>query len=250
MTASTSQLIEALQNELNKRADEKTREWFTDYLKGVIEYRGVKTPFIGDIVGQWVDEHGIRKLPLNEQLDIAYALLAEKVAEDKFACAILLQKYLLKQTPALEIVARTQTAFESGHIWDWSTNDWYCVRVLGPLVVAGDKQVLRKIASWKSAQNIWQRRSAIIPFRAAAKLSRDHELITGVVKTLVHDRERFVQTGIGWLISDKSKYFPDFAAGLVEQHFDLLSREVIDRHTKYLPNHQQYKARKRQRSTN
>jgi 3-methyladenine DNA glycosylase AlkD len=182
---------------------------------------------------------------LTERLDIAFALLAEKLAEEKFAAAILIQKYLLKETPAMEIVARTQVAFESGHIWDLSTNDWYSVRVLGPLVSGGDKHVLRKIASWKTSKSLWQRRSSIIPFRATAKLDRDHELIAKVIATLVHDRERFVQTGIGWLLADQSRHFPDFVEGLVEQYFDLLSTEVIDRHTKYLPMHQQYKSRKR-----
>lgn len=249
MKKSIKQLILALQSELNNRADEETREWYTNYLKGVIQYHGVKTPLIGDILNVWLESHGVLELPLSDNLDIAFALLAEKVAEEKFACAILLQKHLLKQAPAMEIIERSQSAFEAGHIWDWSTNDWYCVRVLGPLVAAGDKQVLRTIASWKSAKNLWQRRSAVIPFRATAKLSRDHELVARVIATLVHDRERFVQTGIGWLIADTSKHFPDFAAGLVEQHFDLLSREVIDRHTKYLPKHQQYKTLKRQGSS-
>lgn len=241
----TDQLILELQRELNDRADEKTREWFTNYLKGVIEYRGVKTPLIGDALKQWLDSCGVLQLPINNKLDVAYALLAEKVAEEKFACAIFIQKYLLKHVPAMELVARTQSSFEAGHIWDWSTNDWYCVRVLNPLVAAGDKQVLKKIASWKSAKNLWQRRSSIIPFRSTAKLDRDHGLISTIIQKLVHDRERFVQTGIGWLIADKSRHFPEFAAELVEQHFELLSTEVIDRHTKYLPKHRQYKVLKR-----
>jgi 3-methyladenine DNA glycosylase AlkD len=245
MQKSVQKLIKKLQCELDNRADEKTREWFTNYLKGVVEYRGVKTPQISGAVKQWVDHNGILELPLNEKLEIAFALLAERVAEEKFACAIFIQKYLIKHAPAMELLSRTQSAFESGHIWDWSTNDWYSVRVLGPLVAAGDKQVLKKIAGWKSGKSLWQRRSSIIPFRATAKIDRDHDLISSVVEKLVHDSERFVQTGVGWLIADKSRHFPDFAAQLIEQHFDFLSTEVIDRHTKYLPKHRQYKALKR-----
>ena len=47
------------------------------------------------------------------------------------------------------------------------------------------------------------------------------------------------------MISDLSKAHPDKAALLVEQHFHDLSAEVIRRHTKYLPQHGTYKARKR-----
>ena len=72
-----------------------------------------------------------------------------------------------------------------------------------------------------------------------------HDLIEATIATLVEERERFIQTGIGWVVSDLSKVHPEIAGALVERHFDDLSAEVIRRHTKYLPDHAEYRARKR-----
>ena len=62
---------------------------------------------------------------------------------------------------------------------------------------------------------------------------------------LVNEKERFIQTGIGWVISDLSKSFPGLAEAMVDRHFDDLSTEVIRRHTKRLPKHRTYGERKR-----
>ena len=37
-------LINRLTNQLEQHSDVKTKQWFDNYLKGAIEYRGLKTP--------------------------------------------------------------------------------------------------------------------------------------------------------------------------------------------------------------
>ena len=72
-----------------------------------------------------------------------------------------------------------------------------------------------------------------------------HPLIEVTVSALVVERKRLIQTGIGWVVSDMAKVHPSVAAILVEWHFADLSTEVIRRHTRHLPDHEQYKMRKR-----
>lgn len=62
---------------------------------------------------------------------------------------------------------------------------------------------------------------------------------------LAKKRERFIRTGIGWVVSDLPKSHPGKAAALVEGHFNDLSAEVVRRHTRYLPGHEVYRTRKR-----
>ncbi|MDE2975254.1 MAG: DNA alkylation repair protein [Gemmatimonadota bacterium] len=84
--------------------------------------------------------------------------------------------------------------------------------------------------------------------RAGRAVVRDdsyHALIETTIAALVVEKERFVQTGIGWVVSDLSKSHPGKAAELVERHFDSLSAEVVRRHTRHLPEHAAYRARKR-----
>ena len=238
--------IDDLQERLEAAADPKTRDWFERYLKRAIAYRGLKTPLVAKIVAEWRSAHNLQKLSEDAQLDLCGRLMRQRHAEDKFAGTVYMQKYLLRRMEPDPILTLAEQLFAEGAIFDWSTNDWICVRVLGPLLARHGMEAAARIAGWHNAPNLWQRRSAIVPFRAVVREERYHPLIGATIATLVRERERFIQTGIGWVISDLSKCHPDEAAALVERHFDALSPEVIRRHTRYLADHGRYRSRKRE----
>ena len=117
--------------------------------------------------------------------------------------------------------------------------------MLSPLIRRGGSGVAERVAGWRVAGNLWRRRAAIVPFRAVVRDEAYHPLIEATIAALVGERERFTQTGIGWVVSDMSKSYPKKAAAIVERHFGDLSAEVVRRHTRFLPGHEGYKARKR-----
>ena len=148
---SKANLIQILKNELNQSSSAETKEWFENYLKGVIKYRGVKTPEVTKIVSKWAKEHKTSDLDFLEQLDLATALIHSEYAEDKFSGTIFIQKFILapvlkgskkdsKNKEALEasfLLEYFDTAiYQKGAFYDWSTNDWFVVRVLDPLLAA------------------------------------------------------------------------------------------------------------------
>lgn len=231
-----------LRHRLDAAADPATKAWFENYLKHAISYRGVKTPAVAKIVTEWRRAHDLGSLPDLDQLALARSLIEGRFAEDKFAGTLYIQKYLLKRTDPDRILDVAEELFIAGAFHDWSTTDWFSVRVLGPLIARHGEPVARRIAAWRGAENLWQRRSSIVPFRAVVREEAHHPAIAATIAALVTERERFIQTGIGWVISDLSKAHPEVAAALVERHFADLSREVIRRHTKYLPGHEGYKA--------
>ncbi|MYF77132.1 MAG: DNA alkylation repair protein [Acidobacteria bacterium] len=238
-------LVADLQERLDAASDPGTKAWFENYLKQVIEYRGVKTPVVARIVAEWRGEHGIGRLPDEDQLGVARCLIQESVAEEKFAGTLYMQKYLLRRLAPDRLLTVAEGLFAEGAFFDWSTSDWFSVRVLGPLLRQGGMGTAERIAGWRTAGNLWQRRAAIVPFRAVVGDASYHPLIAATIAALVGERERFVQTGIGWVVSDMAKSQPEVAAALVERHFEDLSAEVIRRHTRYLPDHEDYKERKR-----
>ena len=238
-------LITDLQGRLDAVADPGTKAWFENYLKQVIGYRGVKTPVVARIVAEWRGERGLGRLPDDDQLAVARSLIEERLAEDKFAGILYIQKYLLRRLQPDRLLAVAEELFAEGAFFDWSTSDWFSVRVLGPLIRRGGTGAAERIAGWRTADDLWQRRAAIVPFRAVVRDESYHPLIETTVAALVGERERFIQTGIGWVLSDLAKVHPGVAAALVERHFDDLSAEVIRRHTRYLPEHKRYKERKR-----
>ena len=238
-------LIADLQRRLDAVADPGTKAWFENYLKHVIGYRGVKTPVVTRIVAEWRSEHRLERLPDDDQLAMARSLIGESLAEDKFAGILYMQKYLVRRLQPDRLLAVAEGLFAEGAFFDWSTSDWFSVRVLGPLIRRGGNGAAERIAGWRTAADLWQRRAAIVPFRAVVRDESYHPLIETTVAALVAERERFIQTGIGWVLSDMARVHPGVAAAVVERHFDDLSPEVIRRHTRYLPDHERYKARKR-----
>ena len=244
MPVSTTAIAD-LQGRLAAVADAATKAWFENYLKHAIGYRGVKTPAVARIVAEWRRDHGLDRLPEDDQLGVARSLIGERLAEDKFAGILYLQKYLLRRLPPDRLLSLAEGLFAEGAFFDWSTSDWFSVRVLGPLIRRSGKGAAERIAGWRTAENLWQRRAAIVPFRAVVRDASYQPLIAATIAALVGERERFIQTGIGWVLSDMAKSHPDVAAALVERHFDDLSVEVIRRHTRYLPDHEDTKERKR-----
>ncbi|MXX56184.1 MAG: DNA alkylation repair protein [Gemmatimonadetes bacterium] len=244
-----SALIGDLQRRLDEVADPATKAWFENYLKQAISYRGVRTAAVAGIVAAWRSAHELHRLSNRDQLGLAAALIRQDHAEDKFAGTLYIQKYLLRRVDAEAILTTAEDLFARGAFFDWSTSDWFSVRVLGPLIKRHGSRAAERIAGWRGTTDLWQRRSSIVPFRAVVRQEAYHALIEGTIATLVKERERFIQTGIGWVISDLSKAHPTRAAALVERHFDDLSAEVIRRHTRHLPEHGDYKARRSAKAT-
>lgn len=243
--ATVSRYILDLQQRIDSVADVKTKEWFESYLKHSIQYRGVKTNEVSNIIISWRKEHCLLELSPIDQLSIATKLITQNYAEDKFAGIIYIQKFLLRKLESGVLLEAGEQLFSEEAFVDWSTTDWFCIRVLGPTIKRHGINEAKRLAGWRTSSNLWQRRASIVPFRSVVKDINFHHLIIQVIEDLCKEETRFIQTGIGWVICDLSKKFPDLATSLVETHFHDLSLEVIRRHTKYLPNHLEYIASKR-----
>ncbi len=241
----TPWLIADLQARLNRVARRETQDWFENYLKHAIRYRGVRSPDVACIVRSWRHDHDLQQLPAEEDLALAATLIRQDHAEDKFAGIYCLQKLLQRRVGVEALLETAEALFASGAFFDWSTTDWFCVRVLGPTLSQHGDAAAERIAGWSGNANMWNRRASIVPFRSVVKDPSFHPRIEATITALVGDQARFIQTGIGWVISDLSKSHPQVAEKLIERHFDDLAAEVIRRHTRHLPNHETYKARKR-----
>lgn len=202
---------------------------------------------VARIVAEWRGQRGLDRLSDEEQLGLARSLIEGDLAEDKFAGILYMQKHLARRLEPDRLLEVAEELFAAGAFFDWSTSDWFSVRVLGPLIRRGGHATAERIAGWRTADDLWQRRAAIVPFRAVLRDEAYHPLIESTIAELAGEDERFIQTGIGWVVSDMAKSHPDAAAALVERHFDDLSAEVIRRHTRHLPGHEGYRARKRGR---
>ncbi|MGB3691585.1 MAG: DNA alkylation repair protein [Spirulinaceae cyanobacterium] len=242
------ELVELLIQQLKENSDLKTKQWFDNYLKGAIEYRGIKTPQVTSLVKQWHSENKLYNYDPKEQLTLCSDLISSSFAEDKFAGTIYLQKFLLNKIDYKFLLAEFDLLFKQSYFFDWSTTDWFCHRVLDPIIIKNGINAAKTIAKWRYAENFWQRRASIVSFRHGSLNQDYHPLIEEVVNHLVKENERFIQTGIGWVLADMSKKYPLQVEALFRQYIDNLSKEVIDRHSKHLYCHQELKRLKRKSS--
>lgn len=243
-------LIKDLQSILSKNASLETKKWFENYLKGAIKYRGLKTPQVQKIVYLWRKKHSLQNLPTEKQLKIAASLLKEPYAEDKFAGMLYLQKYLLKKVALDELITLSSHLYDGGHIFDWSTADWYTVRVLQPLIREHERKAVLAITDWHKSTVLWKKRASVVALRECTREKSSIPQIKKQITVLLPTNERFIQTGIGWVISDLSKNFEKAASTIIEKHFSDLSLEVIKRHTKYMEKHRTYVSEKKRLNQN
>jgi 3-methyladenine DNA glycosylase AlkD len=236
-------LIERLQLRLKAHATDETREWWTKYLRGAASFRGVKMGNIRTAVHAWFEEEQLGEyLSVGQQKDLSLLLLEEDYSEDKLAGVLFLQEILLQEDKLdwRSELPRFARLFDRGYIRDWSICDWFCVKVLGPLVEQQGEPCARAVLEWRETDSVWQRRASVVTFANLASKGDQNfpgftEMVLDTCSHLLGSQERFVQTGVGWVLREFSRSDQSRVIGFVEANLDRFSREALKNATKYLP---------------
>ncbi len=223
--------IADLSARLAATGDAEKKAWWERYLKGEIEFFGVPMGEIRRTTKAWAVEHDLAGETLRTS---AFQLLRRPIAEEKLAGILLMQQLLLPhgEIDAARDLPVIATIFDDGHIAEWSTTDWLCVRVLGPLIARDGRPTAELLAGWTAAPGLWRRRAAAVSFVPVA--GRGDELFPGLVDlvidvcaALASDRQRFAQTGVGWVLRDLSDAAADRVNDFVTAHVATMSREAV-----------------------
>lgn len=209
--------VRSIQRALDARADPKTKAWWEKYLRGVIPFRGVPMAGIREVV-----------LAHRAGKPLALSLLRQRHAEDKIAGILMLQRLDLTREDLDDIAA----LFGKGHVADWSTCDWLCVKVLGPLIARHGRPVAEAIAAWRHSDNLWQRRASGVAFvnlarRGDANFPGFVSLVLEVCAATVQSPERFAQTGTGWVLRELSVAEPERVRAFLRKHREKFSAEGL-----------------------
>lgn len=149
--------------------------------------------------GAW-EEHGADALPRDERIELALRLFAEPFCEDKLAGVLALAERLLPELTVADIDALARP-FADGHVDDWNTRDWYCVKPLG--------------RSPSSTSRRGERASTRLHPAPARRLRGERP------------RPRPLrQTSVGWLLRELSKAEPEAVAAFLDEHDGDMSAEA------------------------
>lgn len=189
----------------------------------------------------WYEAQGLQRLPPDDQAAFALTLLREAATEDKLAGMILLQEILIPSgAPGWqELLPAFAGLFREGHLADWNSADWFCVKVLGPLTAREGEACARALGAWKKSSNLWQRRASAVGFVNLVKSDERYPGLRRVAlescEALVASPERFAQTGAAWVLREMSRADPQVVEDFLLRNLPRMSREAAKNAMKYLP---------------
>lgn len=209
-------------------------------MKGVIPFRGVPLPQVRSIVNGWWPEW-VEPEPLPAQKELAFTLFDSDWSEDKLAGILAFERLAPQLDPS--DLRYFEALFASGLLHDWGNTDWLCVKVLHKLVLRG-AEFADPIAAWAGHERapLWQRRAAVVAFVQTAKHGdrppndgRMVDRMLAAATETLRSRERFLQTGAGWLIREISRGDRERAVAFIREHLADFSREGLRYAVEKLP---------------
>jgi 3-methyladenine DNA glycosylase AlkD len=151
-----------------------------------------------------------RKILHEKSLDflmqVADELFRGDVLEEKVFAVFLLEK-MTEQLGAKEF-----RVFESwlGRVSTWADHDALVHSLLGPMVLCDTKRVQR-VFVWAKKKNRWHRRAAAVSLIRGARAGLLEKEIRRVAEVLLRDEDDMVQKGLGWLLREWTRDYPERA---------------------------------------
>lgn len=126
----------------------------------------------------------------------------------------------------------TPASFETVEQWfsvgitNWAQTDYIC----GELINLFFKKKLINIASlsaWRTAENKFQRRAAVVGLIKPMKLSADFGPYYAFIEPMMHDPAREVHQGLGWFLRETWKKQPEPAEAFLMKFKDTAPRLIF-----------------------
>ena len=222
-------MIEDLQAELERRADPAKKAWWENYVKGA-SFRGTPMAEVRSAVNGWLESR--RGLSTEATKRVACQLIRQPLAEDKLAGVLMLSEHLIDEL-ALDDLPTFRALLAEEHLGDWSSCDWFCVKVLGRMLErsAERERIADELIEWTRSEELWVRRAGIVAFvnlapkGDAALPGLTERVLTGARRNAA-DSRRFAQTSVGWVLRELSATEPEAVRRFLAEHGEQLSAEA------------------------
>jgi len=224
-----------LQQALQCHADPARKAWWEKYVNGGDPFMGIRMADIRKVLHQWYKQSVRENLGDLAQLELALSLFDAQYTEEKLAGILFLQEILLPSGVITHErdIDRFAALFTSGSITDWNVCDWFCVKVLGPLIREAGPDCADRISKWRDADNLWQARASLVPFVKVAKECAYYPIIELSCGVLIRREERFAKTAVGWILREISKCDDAFVRRIIEENLKHFSAESLKNATSY-----------------
>jgi 3-methyladenine DNA glycosylase AlkD len=167
----------------------KSRGWRT------AELRKVARRFRRTILNEYGQEYLVQ---------VADELFAGEVLDEKNFAVMLLEG----MTP--QFGPHEFKLFETwiDRITSWADHDGLVHYLIGPMVAADDRYLLR-LPVWAKKKNVWHRRAAAVALIHSTRQHKNFEHIQVMTELLLTSSDDMVQKGLGWLLREAAKANPE-----------------------------------------
>jgi 3-methyladenine DNA glycosylase AlkD len=220
---------------LQPYADSATKRWWENYVKASAPFLGVKMPVIRRELHHWHKEFIQGSIELEDQVHLAIELIEQPYTEEKLAGILYFQEILLpaRAIRIPEHLVHFARLFDQGMIYDWNVCDWFCVKVLGPLIQREGTSCAPLISDWSRAENLWRARASLVAFVKVARDSLYYPEIRRSCCTVIQRPERFAKTAVGWILREISNFDKGFVQKVVEENLPFFTLESLNNAMKY-----------------
>jgi len=164
-----------------------------------------------------------QELSVNDFILLGDRLIATgKYEEASFAIAFLYSD-IRKLIP--EVFEKLGSWLENG-ITNWAHTDVLSGRILAYFINSKIIEI-ESLKKWTGSGSVWKRRAVPVTLVEALKTDIPLERILSVIEPLMPDNERKVQQGLGWLLREAWKKYPDKTEKFLLKWKDTCGRTII-----------------------
>ncbi len=153
-------------------------------------------------------------LPLEERLDMAAQLLAERIGELGHSGIHVLALSVRDLGPQhFDRLDRLADDFTG-----WSHVDDFCIGVLQPLLLNHREATLELLERWNRSPSRWKRRASVVAFvRKVGESGAFTDEALRLCDKLIWDPDDLVQKGVGWALKDNLRSAPERVIAYVKE---------------------------------
>ena len=143
-----------------------------------------------------------KQLSLEERFELAKMFLASGFSEQvAFGNAIL--ELSVKNITPIHYGFLNEIA---NYFNNWAETDWFCIRIIQPLLKRYPKETLDLLRKWNKSENMWKRRASVVSFtRKIGASGHFTEEVLALCDNLIWEKEDLVRKGVGWALKDNMR---------------------------------------------
>jgi 3-methyladenine DNA glycosylase AlkD len=217
----SADILETIYLDLERQADERTKNSTQYYFKERIVVHGVKTVTINKMARQYF------KVVEHLDKDSIYNLAERLMKTD----------YLEEASIAFDWVYRMRGNYEPGDFalfesWverfvnNWAKCDTFCNHAVGAFIEQFP-EYLAGLKQWAKSANPWLRRASAVSLIMPARKGFFLKDVLDISDSLLAEREDLVQKGCGWMLREAGKLHQDEVFGYILSNKASLPRTTL-----------------------